>query len=250
MLFSADVCMIKTDFSFAVPTYGVDLVRNRLVPRDPPPDAGKPHLVLDSDGKEWTHWPGISRRRMENLSDHSGLFYDFADLEPNGLAVRGFADRYGTIGYASQDTNLEPRPVHAFSKYQDFQSFSWEKDEFSNVDKWFPEIEKMKQSVSVWESGKFPGPLMGGYITYLARGTLTNRSNNEGEIDLVFEPDRLLDALYMQFYEVMARNAVFRRCEWAGCGRRFEVGPGSGKRVDARFCRPKCRDDFHNSHRS
>lgn len=256
--------MIKTDFLFSVPAYGVDLIRGRLVPREPPPDR-----ITVEDGVE-IHEVPIQRlvegpevtldasRRILRLSDYPALFFDFSDLEPSALAVKDFANRYGTIGIASQDTFLYPRPVHKFGAIYDFGWFKWEKDEFSRVDNWFPEIEKMKDAVAGWQEGRIPDQLPparmpGGQrfrFTIVSRGTVVHESSSEPAVNLVFHPDSLLDALWLQFFSAVARSAEFRRCAWDGCRRRFEVGPGTGKRSDARFCRSTCRDAFHNFQRS
>jgi hypothetical protein len=163
-------------------------------------------------------------------------------MEKTAKAVETFANKFGTIGFASQDTMRYPVVAHKFKT----TGSTWKTDEFSKVDRWFPEIEKMKRAVSMWQRGQFSAPSDPTLVVILSRGTVCHRADKDSTVRLIFIPDALEDALWLQFYEAVARDAKFKRCKSKACKRWFEVGLGSGKRSHAKFCSVKCRNDFHN----
>jgi hypothetical protein len=61
-------------------------------------------------------------------------------------------------------------------------------------------------------------------------------------------PQTLLDALWMQLGEALTAGALMRRCEH--CGDWFELGHGSGRRQDAKFCSDEHRIAFNSLKRS
>jgi hypothetical protein len=66
-----------------------------------------------------------------------------------------------------------------------------------------------------------------------------------GGIRLVFSPKNLLDALWLQLGQALSGGASIRQCKH--CGRWFEIGPGTGRRLDAKFCSDEHRISY-NSH--
>ena len=61
-------------------------------------------------------------------------------------------------------------------------------------------------------------------------------------------PNNLLDALWLQLAQTLASGTDIRTCQL--CGQYFEVGSGSKKRLDARFCSDEHRVQFHSRRRS
>lgn len=229
--------MFEMAFRFAVPAFGVRIEGEkrdyRLVPRMPPDDVG---------GAYWM------RSNILDIADYPALFVEFSEMRETAKAVEVFANRYGTIGLASQDSMAFHPPIHSIHKKP--TGIQWKDDEFSHVRRWFPEIRKMRKQVADWMAGRLPDPDFAETSTrvgILARGTVCHVPGPSGSVRLAFVPDMLLDALWIQFALAVDRKAQFRQCEWEACQQWFEVGPGSGKRSHARFCREKCRKDFHNS---
>jgi hypothetical protein len=68
------------------------------------------------------------------------------------------------------------------------------------------------------------------------------------ELRLRFRPACLLDALWLQAIQRFAGDAIVRRCQQ--CGQWFEAGPGTGRRLDAKFCSDKHRVNFNNARRT
>jgi len=58
----------------------------------------------------------------------------------------------------------------------------------------------------------------------------------------------LYGAIWAQFIQEITGAAERRKCD--ECGRWFSVGPGTGRRPDAKFCCDKHRTAFHNRARS
>jgi len=65
---------------------------------------------------------------------------------------------------------------------------------------------------------------------------------------LQISPKNLLDALWLQFAQLCQENIAFRTCEY--CGDLFSAGPGTGRRYDAKFCKPPHQVAFHSRRRS
>jgi hypothetical protein len=68
------------------------------------------------------------------------------------------------------------------------------------------------------------------------------------DLRLRFRPACLLDALWLQFAQRITGDATVRQCQH--CGQWFEVGPGTGRRLDARFCSDKHRISFNSAKRT
>ncbi len=69
-----------------------------------------------------------------------------------------------------------------------------------------------------------------------------------GALQLRLEPPTLLDAILLQFGQVLTSNAVLRPCDH--CRKWFEAGVGTGRRADAKFCTDKCRVDHKSLERT
>jgi hypothetical protein len=68
------------------------------------------------------------------------------------------------------------------------------------------------------------------------------------ELKLRFRPACLLDALWLQAAQRIAGGATVRQCQH--CGQWFEVGPGTGRRLDATFCTDEHRIRFNSAKRT
>src|SRR3954466_5503049 len=73
-----------------------------------------------------------------------------------------------------------------------------------------------------------------------------------GGIRMRFVPRCLLDALWLQLGHVLQRGSehrgTFRECQH--CGDVFEVGPGTPRRLDAKFCSDAHRIAFNSLRRT
>jgi len=58
----------------------------------------------------------------------------------------------------------------------------------------------------------------------------------------------LMEALWLQFGQAMARGATVRQCQH--CSTLFQTGPGSGRRLDAKFCSDDHRVTFNSLKRT
>jgi hypothetical protein len=69
-----------------------------------------------------------------------------------------------------------------------------------------------------------------------------------GQPQLQLKVDTLLDALLLQFGEALSTGHNLRRCDY--CGQWFEVGAGTTRRADAKFCSDEHRIAFNSRRRS
>ena len=65
---------------------------------------------------------------------------------------------------------------------------------------------------------------------------------------LWIRPRTLLDALCLQLGQKLSDGAEIKRCQ--KCGGWFEAGPGTGRRLDAKFCSDAHRVEFNSLQRS
>jgi hypothetical protein len=61
-------------------------------------------------------------------------------------------------------------------------------------------------------------------------------------------PNSLLDAVWLQAAQQLSSGATVRRCQH--CGKWFEAGVGTGRRLDAKFCSDRHRVAFNSHKRS
>jgi hypothetical protein len=61
-------------------------------------------------------------------------------------------------------------------------------------------------------------------------------------------PTSLLDAVWLQAAQHLSSGATLRQCQH--CGQWFEVGPGTGRRLDAKFCSDQHRISFNSLKRA
>jgi hypothetical protein len=69
-----------------------------------------------------------------------------------------------------------------------------------------------------------------------------------GAIKLKLSPSRLIDALWLQMAQAISGGQSVKECRQ--CGIPFKVGPGSGRRFDAKFCCDEHRIAFNSRARS
>lgn len=69
-----------------------------------------------------------------------------------------------------------------------------------------------------------------------------NRRSSKAE--LRFSPENLLTGIWLQFGQAASGGMKIRSC--GHCGSLFEAGPGSGRRLDAKFCCDEHKIAFHN----
>jgi hypothetical protein len=77
--------------------------------------------------------------------------------------------------------------------------------------------------------------------------TILTVNSSEGP-QLQLCPVNFIDALRLQLVQKLTGDANFRTCRH--CGRWFEVGPGTGRRLDAKFCTDEHRVLFNSLKRS
>lgn len=70
----------------------------------------------------------------------------------------------------------------------------------------------------------------------------------DASLQLRISPASLLDALWLQAVQKLSSGATVRQCRH--CGRWFETGGGTGRRVDATFCSKKHQVTFNSLKRS
>jgi hypothetical protein len=68
------------------------------------------------------------------------------------------------------------------------------------------------------------------------------------DLKLRLRPTSLLDAVWLQAVQHLSSGAILRQCQH--CAQWFEVGPGIGRRLDAKFCSDQHRIVFNSLKRS
>jgi hypothetical protein len=98
--------------------------------------------------------------------------------------------------------------------------------------------------------------LMNKYLSGYSRGIpqipLTNIEAvlvpDDQTVRIKLSPSRLIDAIWLQMAQASTSGRGIAEC--LHCGNWFEVGPGTGRRADAKFCSDQHRIEFHSQARS
>jgi len=85
------------------------------------------------------------------------------------------------------------------------------------------------------------GPILGA-----ARVVLRPDHTNGARIAI--EAHSLLDGMWLQLGQKLASNATFRSC--LHCHQWFEAGPGTGRRLDAKYCSDDHRIEYYSRNRT
>jgi hypothetical protein len=207
------------------------------------------------------------RRDYRPFEEVTGLFLEFADLEPTGTAIEEFANKYGMLegkDNISATADFGPVSLHG-----------------EPLELWRQEIEALRKAVDLWHAMlkgreelistlvKQLGdpdklPMKVGHLQHFddqdpARAALSaiqrrasyvmrNQvdvdflfAGNEPRLQLSLKPFSLLGAIWLQFAVAVEERRNFEKCK--NCGRPFEISraPSTGKRSDAKFCGTRCR---------
>jgi len=221
----------------------------------------------------------MTRYRTERTLDiHTGLFKQFANLEPTEPKIVSFANRYGLLGISEWVSHL---------------GSGKQTTEGERLERWLTEIRTMRRLVNLWgliqsESGELQkfftfkddrihfdfenhgeavvrqghpafeelrNDVMGTAWYLLGRSIneklnayhVTARLMRDRKVDremtLFINPSSLVSALWLQFARAVEGNRQYRVCEF--CNMPFEVGRSAGaKRTDAKFCSDSHRAAF------
>lgn len=198
-----------------------------------------------------------AERRYRPLSDETGLFLMFAQLEPTQAGILSFATQYGLLGGRAEIRVAGTEQV----------------GELLHV--WVEEIKAMRGVVGLWDAVRAGRP--NAVSTVLERGdplsasnvagnryrsgerieaakvliaeTITDRLqglvspavlHQEGEVAFRVMPSSLLGALWLQCGLGVTGNREFRECRRAKCGKWFELSPDA-YRTHRQFCSDPCR---------
>jgi hypothetical protein len=200
------------------------------------------------------------------LDEHTGLFREFAALEPNEQQVVAFANRFGLLGSASH-LELESKygPVLVYAE---------------SLALWEEEIEAFKLALEAWDGvgaganqglielkSKWSAPGLPlairravhlddddpakaalSVVRMLADARISKHIETRlrfraksSRLNISLVPTNLIGALWLQFAVAVDGLKSFNQC--AHCGASFEVSrdPRTGKRSDALFCSSRCR---------
>jgi hypothetical protein len=178
-------------------------------------------------------WQTIEHRRcispkgrgLHFYDAYTGLFLNFAELEPSEDKILKFANKYGLL-----------------------RSFRCE-----TLAEWENEIQRMRQAVSlwkevakadhitIWENKKIQDSAA--QLESLANESLTaNTHHGLTWVKDVFifasQSINLLGTMWTQLARAVAENIEYRQCMW--CYRYFELSPGVN-RADRKYCSNSCR---------
>jgi len=211
----------------------------------------------------WTF--GLYERDYRPLEQRTGLFREFAELEPTENAVVAFANRFGMLGIG------EGRPEETESGAVRIQ--------VETLGVWKQEIESFKRAVRLWDvvrSGdqnklaevksawrpeELPNAIQEFYhlndtdpamsllaeIRTIADAKIAKHlvsrilfAGNTPRLQLTLTPKNLLGAMWLQFAIALHGSKTFAEC--LQCGAPFEISRElTGKKKGAQFCGTRCR---------
>lgn len=159
-----------------------------------------------------------------------GLHKIFAHTARSPEGLFNFVTRFGPLTAEGRDPNLgrgggdsvavcisHAETMHAFLEMDDVEKKSY----ISSFGKFGPDWFSVAASLSV--------------------------SPETGLFQILLRPKNLLAALWFELAQLLSGDATIRQC--LHCGSWFEVGPGTGRRLDAKFCKDEHRVIFNSRKR-
>ena len=231
------------------------------------PEQGRVLCAVDAFQLDWNNMFGRYQRSYRPFHEVTGLFLEFADLEPNETAIVEFVNRYGMLGIG--DNIFAPSDFGVVRLHG--ETLEW----------WRGKIETLRSAVDLWramQKGKeellstlkkqlgdpdqLPmkvrhlqhlddqDPAMAALsviqrsASYVLRQELSFDflfAGNEPRLQLSLRPVSLMAAIWLQFAAAVEERRSFEKCK--NCGRPFEISRAAsiGKRSDAKFCSTRCR---------
>jgi len=201
----------------------------RLIPSHPPPDdptfgllgnLGRSARIIRNGGNQVPYRPFDSSDR---------LFHIFAALGTTEDGLLEFVCRYGPLTEMGLDPGIQrgggDDTRHCIVHAKSMHSFLDMTDE------------ERRNYLSRFDD---PGIRWTTVQASLGIGPETVR------VRPVLRPPDLLAALWLELGQALSRDTAIRQCPH--CGKWFEVGPGTGRRRDAKFCEDNHRV-IYNSHK-
>jgi hypothetical protein len=161
------------------------------------------------------------------LSDFDGLFRLFANAAPTPEGMLDFIDKFGPL---TRDGLDEEHGENASRLIEQTEAMSRILDLYSRGQK-----AGLAQILGV-EGIKLPE-----IVTTLISDPATR------SLRLQLSVVDLLAGMWLQLGQTLSSGATIRRC--AQCGMLFEAGPGTGRRLDAKFCSDDHRITFNSQKR-
>jgi hypothetical protein len=156
---------------------------------------------------------GGKAESIRPLDENKTLFKTFSEIKsPDD--VLDFVNRFGPL---TGDTGVVPEILHEAERMSKFVKAK--KNAGATVRAYFPLVRP---------------------TVYLSIDRVKDSSN------LKLVPSTLLDALFLQLADSVSSGAELRQCHYEHCKEWFEVGPGTGRRLDAKFCSDEHRTAHHN----
>ena len=162
------------------------------------------------------------------LSDFDGLFRLFANAAPTTEGMLDFIDKFGPL---TRDGLDEERGEH--------------------VSDLIEQAEAMSKILDLYSSGRNAGLveiLRNDRITLTKIETALISDPATRTLRLQLSVVDLLAGMWVQLGQTLSSGATMRRCEQ--CGMLFEAGPGTGRRLDAKFCSDDHRIAFNSQKRT
>ena len=187
-----------------------------LAPRAAPP---KPQRVVRCGGRLLPYRP---------LLEFAGLFQVFANKATTADGVLDFIEKFGPLTQAGL-----------------------EKDQGEDVSCIITQAKAMAgllEGHSALGRTGLAGLLRGRGIKLGSIETELNVGRGTETLRMQLSVRDLLTGLWVQFGQALASGAIIRSCRH--CGMLFEAGPGTGRRLDAKFCSDDHRVAFNSLRRS
>lgn len=229
-------------------------------------NLGRLLCAVDALQPDWQNSFERYEATYQPLEERTGLFREFAALEPSEQQVLSFANRFGLLG-AGSDRELDSR-YGRVSVYGEL------------LELWKEEIDAFKLALEAWDvvaagsrqalanfkaklaapqfplavqralhlDDEDPARAVLSLVQRLADARLREHietrlrfRGNLPKLNVCLMPTTLLGAMWLQFAAAVDGLKRFQQC--AQCGAPFEVSrdPKTGKRRDARFCSARCR---------
>ena len=265
------------DFVWRVPTAGYKWCRQdgeRLVEiaQDASADPYAELLIPVTDGKFRDSVPEDDTetdlalfREFRPLTEHTGLFREFAATKRTRAGIKDFADRYGNLGaefdvlgdLENRNEPLDPPgDVETMEEYAEWlRTDQWDYRSVDSLARWESEIQRMRKCLADWDAvqQRSGNEKKTTEVLRVINNALYDHRVGVGvgrtpkqrnRAVLQFVPVNLAGALWVQFARAVAGNCDYRQCEQ--CRRWYELNPDTA-RTSRLYCGDPCRSRHYRA---
>ena len=190
--------------------------------------------------KQFSQWKKIDENLSESFSNKH-FEYSYLHLIPNSQEIEEYEPLKDCSGLYREFGSLKDSPEEYLRFANEYGFLEARGGEDLSV--WFRKRNAIGEMIEMWEECSNNDTLeffIEEYSGWVGSCSLTlGKSFEKTRVSLYISPHCLVDAMELQFFQVISSNLQVQRC--AVCPKWFTFGAGTGRRKSAHYCSDRCR---------